>query len=72
MEKEILNQLMVAVKSKGYTHKELAEKLGVSSGQVFNILNGRTKLTFKRLVQIMRVLEIEGEIKINNTTIKVY
>lgn len=70
MERKIKNQLKVELKNKGYTYKQIAEKLNITEGTVTNLLSGNTRLTLKRVEQIMVALEMKGEIIIENTTIK--
>lgn len=70
MEKKLLNQLKVEIKNQGLTYKNIAYQLGLTENSIAKLLAGDTKLTLSRLKLIVDILQVDTELIIGNTTIK--
>lgn len=58
---EILDRIKRPLKSQGITHKQVAERLGVSSSAVTRWLNGSRPITFQYLLPLVELAGLSME-----------
>lgn len=61
IKRQVGQQIRAARKAKGYTQKELGEKLGVGETTVSHYEAGKQNLTIETLARIATVLGVEFE-----------
>ena len=63
---DITDEIEMALEDRGWSHKDLAERLGVTPGHVSRLLSGQRNMTMKTLARIGYVLGVHPRLRLRD------